>query len=58
MIGVEMVENANSRAPLNASKFGDIWESCKDMGVLVGKGGIDGNVSLNFDFRPRFVVTN
>jgi alanine-glyoxylate transaminase/(R)-3-amino-2-methylpropionate-pyruvate transaminase len=45
MIGVEMVENASSRKPLNANSFGDIWERCKDNGVLLGKGGINGNVS-------------
>lgn len=58
MIGVEMVESASSRAPLNSNSFGDIWENCKDMGVLLGKGGINGNVSENFNFRPRSAVTN
>lgn len=55
MIGVEMVESG-TRTPLNSSSFGDIWENCKDMGVLLGKGGINGNVSENFNFRPRFAV--
>lgn len=45
MIGVEMVEDSNSRKPINANSFGDIWERCKDMGVLLGKGGLHGNVS-------------
>lgn len=45
MIGVEMVENRDTRAPLNSTSFVDIWEGCKDMGVLLGKGGINGNVS-------------
>lgn len=45
MIGVEMVENVKTRAPMNATTFGDIWENCKDRGVLLGKGGINGNVS-------------
>jgi alanine-glyoxylate transaminase/(R)-3-amino-2-methylpropionate-pyruvate transaminase len=50
MIGVEMVENAASRKPMNASAVIDIWERCKDMGVLLGKGGINGNVSSTLDF--------
>lgn len=45
MIGVEMVESGGTRKPLNATDFVDIWERCKDMGVLLGKGGINGNVS-------------
>lgn len=54
MIGVEMVEDPTTRAPLNPTAFVDIWEKCKDLGVLFGKGGINGNVSLNFNFRPAF----
>lgn len=45
MIGVEMVENADTRSPMASNTFGDIWENCKNMGVLLGKGGINGNVS-------------
>jgi alanine-glyoxylate transaminase/(R)-3-amino-2-methylpropionate-pyruvate transaminase len=48
MIGVEMVSNPETREPLDSNLFIDIWESCKDMGVLLGKGGINGNVSVNF----------
>lgn len=44
-----MVENASSRKPLNANSFGDIWERCKDNGVLLGKGGLNGNVSWKLD---------
>ncbi len=31
-----MVENETTRKPLNANSFGDIWEYCKDNGVLLG----------------------
>lgn len=48
MIGVEMVQDEKLRTPLNSSSFGDIWENCKDRGVLLGKGGINGNVSSTF----------
>lgn len=44
MIGVEMVECSASRKPMDTNSFVDIWERCKDMGVLFGKGGINGNV--------------
>lgn len=40
-----MVDDNEKRAPMNPNTFGDIWESSKDMGVLLGKGGINGNVS-------------
>lgn len=39
-----MVESS-TRNPFNTTDFYDIWERCKDMGVLLGKGGINGNVS-------------
>uniref|UniRef100_A0A8C8SU32 Alanine--glyoxylate aminotransferase 2, mitochondrial n=1 Tax=Pelusios castaneus TaxID=367368 RepID=A0A8C8SU32_9SAUR len=42
MIGIEMVKNKDSRQPLPAEEMSEIWEDCKDMGVLLGKGGIYG----------------
>lgn len=44
MIGVELVSDTVTRAPLPAADVLDIWERCKDMGVLIGKGGYFGNV--------------
>lgn len=54
MIGVEMVSDAATRKPMEANSFIDIWERCKDMGVLFGKGGINGNVrsSTNLQTFP------
>lgn len=40
-----MVESGGARTPLNPAALLDIWERTKDMGVLLGKGGINGNVS-------------
>ncbi|CRK97743.1 CLUMA_CG011122, isoform A [Clunio marinus] len=54
MIGVELVESKSSKSPLNTASFIDIWESCKDMGVLLGKGGISGNV---FRIQPPMCIT-
>ena len=44
MIGIEMVSDKATKAPLEAQKFMDIWEMTKEMGVLLGKGGVNGNV--------------
>lgn len=45
MIGVEFVKNKETNEPLNGQHFCEIWETCKDQGVLFGKGGLHGNVS-------------
>ncbi|XP_017843466.1 alanine--glyoxylate aminotransferase 2, mitochondrial isoform X2 [Drosophila busckii] len=44
MIGVELVSDRETRAPLAAPHVLEIWEACKDMGVLYGRGGLHGNV--------------
>lgn len=46
MIGVELVEDGDTREPLGSAKFMKIWETCKDAGVIMGKGGLKGNVSF------------
>ena len=33
-------------------KFVPIWEDIKDMGVLIGKGGLYGNVSIECSATP------
>ncbi len=43
MIGLELVENKNSRKPLPAEKVASIFEETKNMGILIGKGGLYGN---------------
>lgn len=52
MIGVELVNSPETKKPLNSAEFIDIWENCKDMGVLFGKGGLNGNVST---FKPKIL---
>ena len=44
MIGVELVADKETKKPLEASTFLEIWEICKDYGLLIGSGGADGNV--------------
>lgn len=45
MIGIEMVSDKTTRTPLNAATMMDIWDSCKEYGVILGRGGLYGNVS-------------
>lgn len=46
MLGVEFVEEGTTK-PLATDQFMDIWERCKNMGVLLGRGGNNGNVSIH-----------
>uniref|UniRef100_A0A8C7YRV3 Alanine--glyoxylate aminotransferase 2, mitochondrial n=1 Tax=Oryzias sinensis TaxID=183150 RepID=A0A8C7YRV3_9TELE len=51
MIGVEMVTDKTSRTPLPSGEMSEIFEDVKDMGVLIGKGGLYGQVTaLNTPF--------
>ena len=54
MIGVEMVNDKDSRTPLAAEKMTNVWEDCKEMGLLLGKGGINGNI---FRIKPPMCIT-
>ncbi|KAJ8303415.1 hypothetical protein KUTeg_019811 [Tegillarca granosa] len=54
MIGVELVKDMTSHEPMSAEDIGQIWEDIKDMGVLVGKGGVYGNV---LRVKPPMCIT-
>ncbi|XP_015681804.1 alanine--glyoxylate aminotransferase 2, mitochondrial [Protobothrops mucrosquamatus] len=54
MIGIEMVKNKETRQPLPAEEMDQIWEDCKDMGLLIGKGGI---YSQTFRIKPPMCIT-
>ncbi|XP_067000789.2 alanine--glyoxylate aminotransferase 2, mitochondrial [Anabrus simplex] len=54
MIGIELVSDKTSRTPMNRSQFSAIWEDCKDMGLLIGCGGLHGNV---FRLKPPMCIT-
>jgi 4-aminobutyrate aminotransferase len=63
MIGVELVTDGESKAP-SPEAAGKVMESCKERGLLVGKGGLYGNVlrispplSISEDDAERAVET-
>ena len=49
-----MVEDKESKTPLNGEKMLDIWGKTKEAGVLLGKGGFFGNV---FRMKPPMCIT-
>jgi len=54
MIGIDMVEDKKSRKPLAADKMSAIFEDTKNRGVLMGKGGLHGNI---FRIKPPMCIT-
>ncbi|XP_053954174.1 alanine--glyoxylate aminotransferase 2, mitochondrial isoform X3 [Anastrepha ludens] len=54
MIGVELVSERATKTPLSAPHVSEIWETCKDMGVLFGRGGLNGNV---LRIKPPMCIT-
>ncbi|XP_003470269.2 alanine--glyoxylate aminotransferase 2, mitochondrial isoform X1 [Cavia porcellus] len=54
LIGVEMVQDKMSCQPLSCEEVNQIHEDCKDMGLLVGRGGI---FSQTFRIAPPMCIT-
>uniref|UniRef100_A0A671ML51 Alanine--glyoxylate aminotransferase 2, mitochondrial n=1 Tax=Sinocyclocheilus anshuiensis TaxID=1608454 RepID=A0A671ML51_9TELE len=54
LIGVEMVKDKASRDPLPSEAMAEIFEDTKDMGVLIGKGGLYGQT---FRIKPPMCIT-
>ena len=53
MIGVELVRDRGTREPAKQETL-DVLEACREMGMLVGKGGLDGNV---LRIKPPMCIT-
>ena len=43
MLGIELVKDRHTREPASA-ECAAVFETCKDLGLLIGKGGLHGNV--------------
>uniref|UniRef100_A0A8D8ZQ11 Alanine--glyoxylate aminotransferase 2, mitochondrial n=3 Tax=Cacopsylla melanoneura TaxID=428564 RepID=A0A8D8ZQ11_9HEMI len=54
MIGVDLVQNKETRVPLNSRHMSHILDSCKDIGLILGRGGLSGNV---IRIKPPMCVT-
>jgi len=53
MIGVELVKDRGTKEPASA-ETGEVFDRCKDLGVLIGKGGLYGNV---LRIKPPMCIT-
>ncbi|GAB4819560.1 hypothetical protein N2152v2_006606 [Parachlorella kessleri] len=53
MVGVELVKDRITKEPATA-EVAAVFEACKDMGLLLGKGGLAGNV---FRIKPPMCIT-
>jgi len=53
MLGVELVRDRNTKQPAKQETLA-LLEAAREMGVLVGKGGLDGNV---LRIKPPMCIT-
>ncbi|MCD6310406.1 MAG: aminotransferase class III-fold pyridoxal phosphate-dependent enzyme, partial [Candidatus Eremiobacteraeota bacterium] len=53
MLGVELVKDPKTKVPAK-EEMAKVMELCKDQGLLIGKGGIDGNI---IRIKPPLVIT-
>jgi alanine-glyoxylate transaminase/(R)-3-amino-2-methylpropionate-pyruvate transaminase len=54
MLGVQLVSDRASQSPATAQTL-EVLEAAREMGVLLGKGGLDGNV---LRIKPPLCITN
>ncbi|KAJ8944322.1 hypothetical protein NQ318_016129, partial [Aromia moschata] len=54
MIGVELVSDPETRVPVTPQTFLKFWEYCRDQGLIIGKGGLHGNV---LRMKPPMCIT-
>jgi len=53
MVGVELVRDRSTKQPANRETLA-VLEAAREMGVLIGKGGLDGNV---LRIKPPMCIT-
>src|SRR5207253_2029873 len=53
MIGVELVRDPATKEPAKQETL-DVLEHCREMGMLIGKGGLDGNI---LRIKPPMCIT-
>lgn len=53
MTGVELVSNRETKTPLAADKVNQLLEECKDLGLLIGKGGPYGST---LRIKPPMII--
>jgi alanine-glyoxylate transaminase/(R)-3-amino-2-methylpropionate-pyruvate transaminase len=54
MIGLELIKNDEFASPVENEKYFQVWEACRDLGLIIGRGGIHGNV---LRIKPPMCIT-
>ncbi|XP_063310040.1 alanine--glyoxylate aminotransferase 2, mitochondrial isoform X1 [Pelobates fuscus] len=54
MVGIEMVQDKKTLQPLPLDQMNLIWEDCREMGLLIGKGGL---YNQTFRVKPPMCIT-